>query len=196
MKHSKRIFNYSVIFLTVMILSSFGISENNSKLSYRLTQKITLQDSEEKNLVWIFFRDKGPGVTDRISDPNSFLTKETIERRKKRIKSENFYDERDIPLYSPYLNELTSQGLQIKQKSKWFNAVSCYAENQHLRTLSEKDCISKIDLVQKFKRRKEVSDKNLNEEPGIFNRNQPDGVNELVYGNSYNQAFIFILRVV
>ncbi|MEO8210733.1 MAG: S8 family serine peptidase, partial [bacterium] len=184
MKHSKKILYYSVILFALISLSSFD--NNNSKLSYPLLQKIRYQDNVEKDLIWIYFTDKGNDFDNKLADPESFLTEKSIQRRLKRIKNDKIYDELDIPLNANYITEITNSGFVIKQKSKWFNAISCYANKLQIENIIEKDFVKKIELVHKYKKSNEqetnVSDNNITV--------QTDNTSSINYGPSLIQSNI------
>ncbi|MDQ3020417.1 MAG: S8 family serine peptidase [Bacteroidota bacterium] len=184
MKHSKKILNYSVLLIALISFSSFD--NNNSKLSYQLLQKIRYQDNSEKNLIWIYFTDKGNDFDNKLSTPELFLTEKSIQRRLKRIKNDKLYDELDIPLNANYVNEITNSGLVIKQKSKWFNAISCHANKIQIEIISGKDFVKKIEFVQKYKKSNEP-------EMNILDNNIPfqsDNTASLNYGPSLVQSNI------
>jgi hypothetical protein len=185
MKLSNRIFIFSALFITAVLSSSFDY--NISKLSSRLSEKIMNQNYEEKNLIWIYFKDKGADVFGKLSVPESFLTKESIERRLKRIKSGEWFDEKDIPVNQNYINELKTAGIQIKHVSKWFNAVSCYADKMQLKNISDMQSVKKIDLVQKYYKSNEETEINtdvISVNPG---NNSPSEMN---YGQSIGQSTV------
>ncbi|MBK8549955.1 MAG: S8 family peptidase [Ignavibacteria bacterium] len=190
MKHSNKILSYSVLLTAAIFLSSFTSSGINSKFSYQLSQKTSFQNSGEKALVWIFFNDKGPDAVDRLSIPNTFLTKESIDRRFKRIKSENLFDERDIPVYSHYINEIKSAGIQIRHKSKWLNAVSCYADRMQLEAVAGNEFIKNIDLVKKYFKNDEALTESGTDISRTHENLQSDYVSEIDYGPSLNQSNI------
>lgn len=185
MKLSNRILVYPIFFIAAVLFT--GIDVNHSKLSINLSEKIRYQSAGEKNLIWIFFNDKGPDVSGRLSDPELFLTKESIRRRQKRIKSEIKFDERDLRVDQNYINELKAEGVQIKQVSKWFNAVSCYADKMQISKIASLRSVKKMDLVMKY-------NKNYEETENFTDANQlnpgdysPSSMN---YGQSLGQASI------
>ncbi len=186
MKSPNRISYKGMLIITALILCSFDFS--SSKLSFQLAEKISLQNTSESNLVWIYFKDKGANTDSRLANPNSFLTERSIERRLKRIKSDVLFDERDIPVNQAYVSEISASGVKIRNKSKWFNAVSSYANKTQIEYLTEMDFVRKIDLVQKYKRIDDIesSQKNLNNPPG----NQTDNPTDINYGLSFIQSDI------
>ena len=153
MKYSKRFSCYLSLFLVATLFYSFD--SNNSKISFKLQQKTSLQDSDDKNLVWIFFTDKGPVSDQFSSNPETYLTKESIQRRNLRVKSDKKFNESDLPVYRNYIDEIKSYGIRIKHRSKWFNGISCYLNKNEIDLISGKDFVKKIDLVQTYKKKNE-----------------------------------------
>lgn len=185
MKYSKRCFSYLSLFLVATVFYSFG--NNNSKVSLKLQQKTAFQDSEEKNLVWIFFKDKGPETDIMSENPESFLTKKSLNRRNLRVKSNIKYDESDRPVCQDYVNKIRSSGIRIKQKTKWFNGISCYLNKNEIELISNKDFVKKIDLVQTYKKNGE--DLIVSNPEYEFDTN-PNSTFDINYGNSLNQSEI------
>lgn len=185
MKYSKRCLRYLSLFLAATVFYSFD--SNNIKISPGLNQKIAFQNSDEKNLVWIFFTDKGAVSDNFTANPESFLTKESIYRRNLRIKGDIKFSETDRPVNPEYINEIRSFGIIIKQKSKWFNGVSCYLNKSEIEQISRKDFVKKIDLVQTYKKVNE--DKTVTSQEYETDTN-PNSTLEFNYGRSLNQAEI------
>ena len=185
MKHSKRFFRYLSLFLLSTAFYSF--SNNNSKISPELLLKTSLQNSNEKNLVWVFFTDKGPESDNLSANPESYLTKESLHRRNLRIKNNVKIHESDKPVSKEYINDIKSSGISIKQKTKWFNGVSCYLTKNKIDLLSNKDYVKNIDIVRTYTKSKE--DYILSGSETEFDTN-PNSTFDINYGNSINQAEI------
>ncbi|HMS34117.1 MAG TPA: S8 family serine peptidase [Ignavibacteria bacterium] len=183
MKLSNRILVFPILLIAAVLLSSFD--NGNDKISLQLSGKLVYQNYGEKNLVWIFFSDKGPEAISKLSAPESFLTKESIRRRLKRINSVSKFDERDIPVYGNYINELTAAGIQIRHVSKWFNAVSCYADKMQISEISGMQSVKKIDIVQRYIKSNFETENNPEENSGNPGYNSPTTMN---YGQSLDQA--------
>lgn len=183
MKLSNRILVFPILLIAAVLLNSFDFG--NNKISLQLSGKLVYQNSGEKNLVWIFFNDKGPESISRLSAPESFLTKQSIQRRLKRIKSGTKFDERDIPVYRNYINELTAAGIQVRHVSKWFNAVSCYADKMQISEISSSQSVKKIDIVQRYIKSSFETENNPEENSDNPGYNSPTTMN---YGQSLDQA--------
>lgn len=68
---------------------------------------------------WVELKDK-KGSEFKIEEPEKFLSKKAIDRRKKYNISIN---EQDLPVSRTYINEIEKLGFKIISQSKWLNAV-------------------------------------------------------------------------
>ncbi|CAN5639943.1 hypothetical protein BH10BAC5_BH10BAC5_01520 [soil metagenome] len=181
------------VFLILVIsgaaLFAFKTSDNNSKLGNKLSSVYSLYNGDEKILVWISFSDKGSGIEEKLHHPENYLTKESIERRKKNNPS-NYFDFSDLPLNDAYVQEVVNSGAIINQKSKWFNSVSCNVTRAQLENLLVKSFITKAELVAKFYKRE--NDIEFKSNPVISESNSPskDSKTLLNYGTSITQMQI------
>lgn len=104
----------------------------------------------------VYFKDKGESNKTYFKKSQieqklyqSFSSK-AIERRKK-IFGEEIFHYGDYPIYEPYLNELLNLGIEIVNKLNWFNAVSCYLNEEQRDLLNSLPFIKKIEKVRVFK---------------------------------------------
>ncbi|MCO6472917.1 MAG: S8 family serine peptidase [Melioribacteraceae bacterium] len=136
----------------LLLLSVFAITLS-AQTTKKLTKNITEEFSSNTNgiLAWIYFTDKGNDSDYYLSNPGLFLSERAIKRRLKSNEKSNPIDLTDIPLSINYLAVLEQKGIKIKQKSKWFNAVSSYLTQEQALELAQLPFIKKIDLVKKFK---------------------------------------------
>jgi len=174
-----------------MIASSVifnGFGSHNPKIGYKLSREINLKSPGQKMLVWIYFTDKGSNSRQMLSYPKIFLTKESIERRMKRVKGGKIADESDLPVSNEYIKEIVDIGIKVKQKSRWFNSISCYATKSQIENIIEKDFVRNTELVEKYKR----SDKAAIEffDNDGFTNHQPNNNSIDDYGPSLAQDTI------
>ncbi|MBV6478084.1 MAG: hypothetical protein HGGPFJEG_00831 [Ignavibacteria bacterium] len=181
-------------YLVVCGITSFifsGISGFNPKVDTSLINR-ALND-ETEILVWIYLSDKGEDVKFKLNNPGFYLTKKSIERRLKKIKSNRIADYNDVPVNYIYLNELVSTGIKIRHVSKWFNAVSCYVNRNQIETAAGKNFVMRIEPVRKYK--KVLPNVNLDFSPNQFPLIQ-EKVSAINYGPSLNQnALIAVPQV-
>ncbi len=185
--------NYLLIFsLAVMILFFNGSNQsvNINKLSKALLEELSLKSNEEKSLIWITFTDKGNRSGIQLSHPETFLTQRAIERRMKVKPMNALVDYSDLPLNSEYTKSLLNMGLNIKNKSKWFNSVSCYATKIQIGQVINSEFVSKADIVRTFKKPQEDIERLENASLIEDNNITPNNTYTLNYGNSFSQMQI------
>lgn len=177
------------IFLIIFIISFIPVFAQSpvNKISAELKSGLESGMRDNKILVWIYFSDKGINVNDDLVNPQKFISKKSLERRAKVLSKNNLVDFTDITVNQNYINVLRQQGFEVKQKSKWFNAVSGYATSSEINSISLLSFVKKIDIVKKLLRRKDdfefqKSEINLNK-----SLMQPEGILSLNYGSSYTQ---------
>ena len=193
---SKFLFSILSFFTIFSLLGSNNFS-NEYKLSKNIASEISIKTNDEKILVWIDFTDKGNNADYLMSHPELYLTQKAIERRKKIRPFNSLVDYSDIPLNNNYLSGLKNAGIEIKNKSKWFNRVSCYATKDQLSQIVNYDYVKKVELVARFKK-----SANHEEMKKMFDLNSPDNTGNanntdyaLNYGSSLEQMEIINVPV-
>lgn len=144
---------FSVVsFFTLFTLLGSNNFSNQYKLGKNLLSEMNVRSSDEKILVWIDLSDKGSNVNYMLSHPELYLTQKAIDRRKKVKPANALVDITDLPLNSVYISGLKNSGIEIKNKSKWFNRVSCYATKIQIEQILNNDYVKSVDVVMKFKK--------------------------------------------
>lgn len=175
-------------FLWIIVFASITIlAQSESKLSPQLKNVLMSKQTNDKVLVWIFMKDKGSNTNYFLSNPELVVSQKSLNRRSKVLSKSSLISFYDIPVNIDYINELQTNGFELKNKSRWLNGVSGYIEASKLSSLSDLQFIKSIDIVRGFKN-DEI--KNENTSP-IFTDNQltknPDQPNSFNYGNSFTQ---------
>ena len=177
------------IFAVFLIPSLIAFAQNPlNKISTRLNTEIESKKSGDKILVWIYFRDKGNNLKFYFNNPESALSKKSLDRREKRLKKKSSsLDFTDVPLNQEYLKQLSSNGFTLKQKSKWLNAVSGYVDELQLQTISKYDFIKKIDLVNRFQRARSRDELKISPNDSNASLQKSESTHSINYGPSYSQ---------
>ncbi|MBC7187732.1 MAG: S8 family serine peptidase, partial [Calditrichaeota bacterium] len=94
---------------------------------------------EERQRYWIFFVDKGP-VSQREAllksgVANQHLSPRALQRRAKVLPAQALVDERDLPVYEPYVRRLRELAVAPVVSSRWLNAVSATLDSPQLATV-------------------------------------------------------------
>ncbi len=188
-------FNYlriSMLTVSVFFLLSFTGS-NNFTNSFKMSKNLSfiMKDlqNNEKVLIWISFRDKGVNAGSLLSFPERLITQRSLDRRKKVKPLNGLVDHTDIPVNINYINELKSIGIEVKNKSRWFNRISCYADKDQINRIINEDYVNGVDLVMKFKKNyNDVEFQQRNVIPETDGNNNPNGVQYVLnYGTSLTQ---------
>ena len=183
--------NYLFIFILVVFMFSlqgYNNSVNFNKIGKSLKEELSLisDNNNDKNLVWITFMDKGENTESKLSHPESFLTQRAIDRRKK-VKPENaLVDFTDLPLNYEFVNDLIGQGIEIKNRSKWFNSISCYVSKNQIYGIIDNDYVKKVDLVKTF--RKSAYDIELNSNNPVIEEDNIGSSNNSLYSLNYGTS--------
>ncbi|MCH8306001.1 MAG: S8 family peptidase [Candidatus Marinimicrobia bacterium] len=133
--------------------------------------------------VWLFFTDKG--FSNEVilnSEIEKLKLNRTPESLKNRLKSNNPIDFTDLPVYEPYVEQISEYAIKIRHKSRWFNAVSIEIRVSALPSVSSFPFISRIEPVRIHKISYPPNTQMKN-----FNLNKSASCNELDYGNSFGQ---------
>lgn len=93
---------------------------------------------------WIYFTNK-PEAATYLSNPLSMLTQRALDRRT----NQNIpLDVKDVPIHQDYLNQiLNANGITVKAKSKWLNAVHVRGTQSNIEALSLFSFVSFIDFA-------------------------------------------------
>ncbi len=185
---AKSFLSFIFIFTIISLLGSNNFS-NQFKFGKNVLSELSVRQNDEKILVWIEFTDKGNNLSSKLSHPENYLTQKAIERRMKVKPLNALIDYTDIQLDENYLNELKAAGIEIKNKSKWFNRVSCYADRVQLEQIVNNNFVSRVDLVKTFK--KNYWDSELKKNHEIIQQDNNGNHNGILhvfnYGNSLEQ---------
>jgi len=194
MKKEFKYFRMTLLTVSVFFMLSLTGS-NNFTNSFKVSKNLSfiMKDlkNNEKTLIWISFRDKGENVSSLLSFPERLVTQRSLDRRKKVKPLNALVDFSDIPLNPEYTEGIKNTGLEIKNKSKWFNRVSCMATRMQIEQLVNLDFVNRIDLVKTFRKSTDNIEFRNNPSPEEDNSGTPNEVSyQLNYGSSLTQMNI------
>jgi len=156
------------------------------KISPRLQVKLQTDSPGQNQLIWIYFTDKGNELDSYFADPTTVVSQKSLNRRAKVLDQSHLISNLDLPVNQVYINQLLQNGFTIKQKSRWFNAVSGYANQTLINRIAQNNFVRMIDVVGAFAKAQdnfEFKESDIN----IDNPSQPEGVHSLNYGQSFTQ---------
>lgn len=134
--------------------------------------------------VWVFLADKGmrtPAELERdlIAAAGS-LTREGLDRRLM-ARGARPFDERDLPLYRPYVEAVRDVGVEFRAFSKWLNAVSVTA------TPAQIEALALMAFVDGLRR---VSGRKGGPEPLVSS-----GAGEMLLSGDYGESYIQLQQI-
>lgn len=181
----KKIFTITSFTIFAFAYLFYGFtSHNNSKISFFLNNELAARNSGEKILIWVYFNDKG---TNTITDAINSLSKESLARRK----AKGTIDNRDIPVYEGYVNQVINTGVTVKQKINMLNAISTYATREQIESLTNLSSVKRVELVGRFAKSKNNIEFAQND---VVPADIPDDLNDsptaFSYGSSLSQMTI------
>lgn len=175
--------------ITAIMLFSFAFKGPSdleiakSKLGNNLF-KYLLDNNQDKQAVYIYFADKGPDIQKYISNPLSLVTQKSLDRRAKVFSPNALVDFSDVPLYSPYVQEVTSRVSSVRHELHWLNSMSVNAFPEQIYDISSLNCVTKIELVEKYRK---TSDEMTSKSPSQFVSSDNPLTDSLNYGPSLTQ---------
>lgn len=172
----------SILACLVLIALSFRVTggKYGPHLSYVLDKT-----NQDHFIVWIYLRDKGPDVQQKLSNPLSLVTQRSLDRRKNVKNANQLVEEADVPVYEPYVNEISTKTLSLRQQAKWLNALSAEVNKEQLSELSNLNYVIQIELVETYKRMKDDIESSSNVTGSPINIESKEKNNILVDTLSY-----------
>jgi len=102
----------------------------------------------------IAFKDKGPlgAAVEKqiISRLEREFHPEALARRKSKRTAAGLFDERDYPLYEPYLAAVSGTGVQPLVQSRWLNSLTVRGSRAALSAAKGLPCVSGVDCFHEY----------------------------------------------
>jgi len=151
-------YRFIIFTAAVFLFSASALFSQNalSKISNRLSERISTIKANETELVWIFFTDKGKSLNKYFEKPSSVVSPRSLARRAKYYKDRPLIDETDIPVNQGYIEQVEKLDVKVKHKTKWFNGISAYVKKKDIEKIAVLSFVKKIDLVRKFKVNRDI----------------------------------------
>ena len=147
-----------LILASIIILIAFAFRTTGEKFGPHLTY--VLDNTNKSNFyVYIYLKDKGPNVQQMLSNPLNLVTQKSLDRRAKVRPANDLVDINDVPLYDPYVRELSSKTLNLRQQIKFLNAVSAEVTREQLADISNTDFVNQVELIETYVKQKDDVEK-------------------------------------
>ncbi len=137
---------YRLVLLLFFVLSSTS-AQFLAPIAERLQNKLQNISKDEKIKIWIYFNDKG-SVEKQI--PNTLISERAIARRAKVLPQDKLMDASDLPVFKNYIDAVAEKISQVRYSSKWFNAVSGFANKSEIESIRQFSFIKEIEIVGSY----------------------------------------------
>jgi hypothetical protein len=152
-----KLYKTTFLILFLAFLISSGISQKDTKFSPRIQGAFETRGPGEKFTAWIYFKDKGPGMLQKMEEARLTLNIKSMNRRL-RHGLEELVDEYDLPVYQPYVDAIEPFIDKFRHTSRWLNAVSVETTGSSLELISGFQFVSEIDEVLTYTYRDPIPD--------------------------------------
>ena len=139
-----------LLLLIMFLAPATAVAEGN--LGPRVNAALAAVESDGALIAWVFFADKGRMESLRSSVPEAVVSERSLRRRQKVRPSGRLVDYSDLPLDETYVRQVSRQVLRLRQRSKWFNAVSVVGTPAQLAEVSRLPFVREVELVSRFRR--------------------------------------------
>jgi hypothetical protein len=173
---------------TLPILKLVGAvraSASEAKLGAQLGRVWNRVGSAEAVVAWVFLRDKGAHETSKAQVPRHVVSERSIQRRLKVRDPQQVVDALDLPVDAAHVSAIRARVTRVRQRSKWFNAVSVEASRAQLADVMTLPFVREVELVARSRRPEPLEPRRKGEAPTTPERQ--DKSNLFEYGNSLNQ---------
>jgi hypothetical protein len=161
------------------------------KFTPHLNTVFNYADDSEQLLVWVFFADKGEETQNYLNKPSTVVSEKSLKRRAKVLSEDKLITQTDLPVNQNYIDQLTSRGFKLKQKTKWFNGVSGWVTKDELVSIANLSFVKQFDIVYRF-RKDNIGEASKNDQQEEMNPSlsKPQETNSYNYGQSLAQLNI------
>ncbi len=192
----KRYFSFFIV-ITFLSLSFLSFKSTENKIGTMLGKVLETNSLAGKNnenyVVWVYLKDKGPNAMAKLNDPLSIVSQKSLDRRLKVKSAGELLDYTDIPLYQDYVNTVAGNVTKVRHGIKWLNSMSVEVTREQINTLSHFDFVTKIELVEKFRKKQSDPEISSDMSPVFINPTDDPLVDTLSYGTG--NAIIQITQI-
>ncbi len=137
-------------------------------------------------LVWVYFSDKGREGLAKSIDPGTVVSERSLQRRRNVLPADALVDESDLPVAARYIDMVSTTGVRIQHRSRWFNAVSASASAGQIAQIAALPFVREVELTGRYRRRTLPDMENA--DPPLTRLAKTLGPDALDYGPSVNQV--------
>ena len=137
-----------------LVAATPAAPERAAKRSPALSAAIDQVPRGGKLVAWVFFADKGEAAEARAAAARAPMTPRAASRRRLRGQVAGTTVE-DLPLVPAYVDKVAASVQRVRQRSRWFNALSVEATAAQLEAIEALPFVARLDLVRRYRRRED-----------------------------------------
>jgi serine protease AprX len=102
-------------------------------------------------IVWVYFRDKGPDPAARLESAQAELSPRALSRRAIRGDVRTVTLD-DVPVSAAYVDAVRARVTRVRHEVRWVNAVSVEATAPQVNALAALPFVDRLDVVRRYRR--------------------------------------------
>jgi len=142
----------AALIITALVFATAAAEASEEKIGPRLRQALRMSDNATELAVWVFFVDKAESDRVALARPDRVVSARALGRRSKLLPADELVDETDVPVNEAYVRDVASRVVSVRQRSKWFNAVSASVRPDQVAGLAAVPGVREVELMARFKR--------------------------------------------
>ncbi len=172
-----------LLLVALLALALPAGAQQDDRVAPSLRRAIAAAPAETPQIVWIFFRDKGPDAAARLAAGAPLVTARALSRRALRG-TQRGVELEDLPPAAAYVEAVARSVVAIRQQSRWFDAVSAVATPAQIEQLARLPFVARVDVVRRYRTKPE----------GRATRARSQSLRDVLpstsldYGTSYDQV--------
>jgi serine protease AprX len=140
-----------VLSVGLMMLLAVDAAGAGGKIGERLATALSSGAGQDQFTVWIHFTDKGPAGLARTI-PRDVVSPRSLQRRLNVLPADRALDFDDLPVESSYVDQLLARGVEIRQRSKWFNAASAMVTEVQIQEIASLPFVREVELQYRMQK--------------------------------------------
>jgi len=183
---TKLLAQYFVLGLSFGLPSITHAYQVDEKLSVQLQKRLAVSSVDQKITLFVYFKDKGENLADKLLQAKESLTPQALQRRTTNLGIDNVVSFNDIPIESSYIELIKSHVVKVRHQLRNINAISVEAKPEEIENILSYAFVRRIDLVQQLKRESQSKNIVLKSSGHVFDKQLMSNM-ELDYGSSFTQ---------
>jgi serine protease AprX len=140
-----------VLCVGLMVMLAVEGAGAGGKIGERLAMALASGAGQDQFTVWIHFTDKGPaGLAKTVRQ--DLVSPLSLRRRLNVLPADRALDFDDLPVESSYVDWLLARGIEIRQRSKWFNAVSTSVTAVQIQEIASLTFVREVELLYRMQK--------------------------------------------